>query len=115
MYLVVALITIILGLLAYLDTRKPKNFPPGPKWLPLIGSGLEIMKERKRAGHLFKATAEMAEKYGPVLGLKFGKDKLVVVYGTEAVKEFLSSEDLAGRPYDEFYRMRTFNKRRGAN
>ncbi|CAH0545699.1 unnamed protein product [Brassicogethes aeneus] len=113
MFLAVALLVIVLGLLAYLDSRKPKNFPPGPRWWPLIGSAFEIMEARKRTGYLFQATAEMAEKYGPVLGLKFGRDKLVVVYGPEAVKEFLSSEDLSGRPHDDFYRMRTFGKRRG--
>ncbi|CAH0546161.1 unnamed protein product [Brassicogethes aeneus] len=113
MFLALTLIIIILVVLAYLDTKKPKNYPPGPRWWPLIGSAIEIMEARNRTGYLFQATAELADKYGPVLGLKFGRDKLIVVYGPEAIREFLSSDDLAGRPHDEFYRMRTFGKRRG--
>lgn len=113
MWLVVGLFIVILGLLVYLDTKKPKNYPPGPKWLPLLGSALKVMKERKRTGYLYVATAEMAKKYGPVLGLKVGKDLVVIVCGGEALKEFLTSEDLAGRPTGIFFEMRTWGKRLG--
>ncbi|RZC40009.1 cytochrome P450 303a1 [Asbolus verrucosus] len=113
MWIAVALFVVILGLLIYLDTRKPKNYPPGPKWLPIIGSALTVAEKRKRTGYLYKATAELSEEYGPVIGLKVGKDLVVVVYGQQAIREFLSSEDLAGRPTGIFFEMRTWGERRG--
>ncbi|KAL3275952.1 hypothetical protein HHI36_020686 [Cryptolaemus montrouzieri] len=113
MFLVVSLFILILGLLIFLDTKKPKNYPPGPKWLPLFGSALKVLKERKRTGYLYEATAQMAKQYGPVVGLKVGKDLLVIVYGAQAMKEFLTSEDLAGRPTGPFFEMRTWGKRLG--
>ncbi|KAJ8922410.1 hypothetical protein NQ315_004356 [Exocentrus adspersus] len=113
MWVAAILFVAILGLLAYLDTRKPKNFPPGPKWKPFLGCALEVAGIKKRTGSFLKATAELASKHGPVLGLKVGKQKLVVVYDFQAVKEFLASDDLAGRPFGEFYEMRTWGKRRG--
>ncbi|KAH0815760.1 hypothetical protein GEV33_007031 [Tenebrio molitor] len=104
---------VVLGLLAYLDTKKPKNYPPGPKWLPIVGSALEVADKRKKCRYLYQATAEMAREYGPVIGLKVGKDLVVVVYGKHEIREFLSSEDLAGRPKGLFFEMRTWGERLG--
>ncbi|XP_044259444.1 probable cytochrome P450 303a1 [Tribolium madens] len=113
MLVAIGFFVIILGLLAYLDTKKPKNYPPGPSWLPIIGSAHTIKEWRKKAGYLYKATAEMAEKYGPVIGLRVGKDLVVVVYGKNQIREFLTSDDLAGRPTGPFFDMRTWGERRG--
>nr|QTC11261.1 cytochrome P450 303A1 [Phenacoccus solenopsis] len=103
----------ILGLLAYLDTRKPKNYPPGPEWLPILGSMLVVKKLRDQTGYLYKATAELARVYGPVVGLRVGKDRQVVCCGYEAIKEMLTKEELDGRPQGPFYETRTWGTRRG--
>lgn len=103
----------ILGLLAYLDTRKPKNYPPGPKWLPIAGSAITVHKLRKKTGYLYKAAAELSKKYGPVVGLKVGKDRLVIVDGYEAIKQMLSEDDFSGRPRGVYYETRTWGIRRG--
>ncbi|XP_060519460.1 probable cytochrome P450 303a1 [Cylas formicarius] len=103
----------ILAVLAYLDTRKPKGFPPGPRWYPLVGSAPQVKKARIRTGSLYEATAEMSKEYGAVIGLKVGKDPLVVVYGPQQIKEFGMSEDLIGRPYGSYFKLRTWGKRRG--
>ncbi|KAJ8935869.1 hypothetical protein NQ318_019453 [Aromia moschata] len=113
MWLVIVLFVSALALLFYLDTCKPKNFPPGPKWLPFLGSGLQVVKLKKKTGYFLTASAEMAKVYGPVLGLKVGKEKLVVVCGPKEIKECLMSDDLAGRPIGEFYNLRTWGRRRG--
>lgn len=114
MWLISTLLFIgILALLAYLDSKKPKNYPPGPKWLPILGSALEVYKYRKKTGTLSLATNELAKKYGQVLGLRIGKDRIVFAYGFEAIREFLLKEELSGRPQGPFYELRTWGKRRG--
>lgn len=113
MWIAVILFLAILGLLAYLDTKKPKNYPPGPKWLPLIGSAPTLYRLRKKTGLLHLASAELAKKYGPIVGLKVGKDRTVIVYGLQEMREFLQNEDLAGRPQGPYYEIRTFGDRKG--
>ncbi|KAL1501289.1 hypothetical protein ABEB36_006637 [Hypothenemus hampei] len=101
LWLAVPLAIVVLILLACLDTRKPKRFPPGPKWYPLLGSAFQVHKARSRLGSLYEATAELSQTYGPIVGLKIGKTPIVVVYGPQAVKEMSLSEDLLGRPIGE--------------
>lgn len=60
----------ILSLLAYLNTRKPEKFPPGPAWYPLIGSAHQLQKARMQMGSLLEATAELSKRYGSVMGFK---------------------------------------------
>ncbi|KDR10510.1 probable cytochrome P450 303a1 isoform X2 [Zootermopsis nevadensis] len=113
MWLAVLLFVVILGLFIYLDTRKPKDFPPGPPWIPVLGSALHVHRLRKQTGYLYRATAEMAKRYGPVVGLRVGKDRQVVLCGYEAIKDMLSREEFDGRPQGPFYETRTWGKRRG--
>nr|XP_023019296.1 probable cytochrome P450 303a1 [Leptinotarsa decemlineata] len=113
MWLAIILFSILLCILAFLDTRKPKNFPPGPKWWPIFGSAPQIAQLQKKTGHLLYATSEMSKKYGPILGIKVGRETIVVVHGTRANKEFLFSDDMAGRPLGDFYDLRTWGKRKG--
>ncbi|PNF37031.1 putative cytochrome P450 303a1 [Cryptotermes secundus] len=113
MWLVLLLFVIILGLFVYYDTKKPKNFPPGPPWVPVLGSALHVNRLRKQTGYLYRATAELANCYGPVVGLRVGKDRQVVLCGYEAIKEMLSREEFDGRPQGLFYETRTWGKRRG--
>lgn len=113
MWVAAVLFVAILFLLAYLDTRKPKNYPPGPKWLPILGCALELNNLRKKTGYLVNATNELSKKYGPVVGLKVGQDKQVICFSFEAIREMLTEEDISGRPNGFFYRARTWEKRRG--
>nr|CAD7588588.1 unnamed protein product [Timema genevievae] len=161
MWLAAILFLCILGLFAYLDTRKPRNFPPGgfrgkyhyimsvkrrtpltakyhggstmaaisrgkpilavilfclmvgPQWLPVLGSALAVHRLRKRTGYLYEATAELARQYGPVVGLKVGKDRTVVLCGYDGIKDMLSREEFDGRPQGPFYETRTWGIRRG--
>ncbi|XP_039286576.1 probable cytochrome P450 303a1 [Nilaparvata lugens] len=116
MWLAVLLFVFILGLLAYLDTKKPPNFPPGPAWLPVVGSGMAIYKIRKylkNKGSFFShATTEMAKEYGPLVGLRVGKDRQVVCC-YQAVREMLFNEDIDGRPTGPFWEIRTWGSRKG--
>lgn len=110
----VLFIVIITFLLLYLDMRKPKNFPPGPLWLPVFGSILYIAKTHRRLKYFTHLCAKLGSEYNaPLVGLKFGKDLVVVVNSAKTLKEFLSSDDLIGRPDGEFYRSRTWGERLG--
>ncbi|KAK5640470.1 hypothetical protein RI129_011281 [Pyrocoelia pectoralis] len=110
--ILILLLTIFLLLLWYVDTRKPNNFPPGPKWLPIIGCAWELSNLHKAKGSLSEVAQELALKYGSVIGTKVGRTLTVFVYGTKAYKELLSKDDLNGRPDDIFSTSRTLGKRR---
>lgn len=113
MWVAAILFIAFLGLLAYLDTKKPANFPPGPKWFPIIGSAMTLFRLRKKTGLLHLASAELAKEYGPIVGLKVGKDRTVIVTGLQEMREFLQNEDLAGRPQGPYYEVRTWGSRKG--
>ncbi|XP_050424156.1 probable cytochrome P450 303a1 [Adelges cooleyi] len=111
--LALVLFSVFVALLSYLDMRKPKNYPPGPKWLPVLGSALTVASLRKQTGYLYRATICLAENYGPIVGLKVGKDRQVVCCGYNAIKEMLTKEEFDGRPQGPFYETRTWGTRRG--
>ncbi|XP_054274087.1 probable cytochrome P450 303a1 [Macrosteles quadrilineatus] len=115
MWIEATLFIFILGLLLYLDSKKPKNFPPGPVWWPVVGSALAIHRLRKEmGGYLYLASVKMAEQYKTgCVGLRIGKDRTVVCTSYEAVREMMMREDFDGRPHGPFYETRTWGVRRG--
>ncbi|XP_075990873.1 putative cytochrome P450 303a1 [Anticarsia gemmatalis] len=116
MWLALLLIIFMIYLYYRYEVTKPRGFPPGPSWAPFIGCALEISKLRERTGYLYKAVNLLSEKYGvrdSLLGLRIGKDRIVMVNSLDANKEMLYNEDLDGRPYGIFYQTRTWGERRG--
>lgn len=115
MWFFLASFVVVLLILLYFDSIKPSNYPPGPKWYPIVGSALSIHNERIRTGMLCKGTMAIAKKYknSGAIGFKVGKDKLVVAVTTEAILEMMSNEDLDGRPTGPFFETRTWGLRRG--
>lgn len=110
------LVLLVLLALVLLDMRKPRNFPKGPAWFPVIGSALRVAKSRQETGMLIKGIAKIAAEYPTeknVVGFKVGKDKVVFSYSTESLLEMFMNPDLDGRPYGPFYETRTWNLRRG--
>jgi hypothetical protein len=81
--------------------------------MPILGSALQVHRLRKQTGYLYRATAVLAQHYGPVVGLKVGKDRQVVLCGYDAIRDMLSREEFDGRPQGPFYETRTWGKRRG--
>ncbi|XP_063701770.1 probable cytochrome P450 303a1 [Culicoides brevitarsis] len=107
---------VILILYLFYDTRKPRNFPRGPIWLPVIGSALTVKKFRDITGMFCKAVPAIAAHYRDnrgLLGLKIGKDRIVLTLTSDSLREFMLNEDLDGRPMGPFYETRTWNLRRG--
>ncbi|KAB0792396.1 hypothetical protein PPYR_14355 [Photinus pyralis] len=106
-------IIFVLVLLAYLDTRKPRYFPPGPAWFPFLGCAWELRRLHKEKGSLSEATQALATKYGPVVGARVGRERIVFVYGWKAIDEMLCRDELNGRPDNIATTSRTGGKRRG--
>ncbi|XP_055315409.1 methyl farnesoate epoxidase-like [Sitodiplosis mosellana] len=112
MFLVFVLIVTVLGLLL-IDSRKPKHFPPGPRWLPSIGNLFLVHKLRATYGFFYLVWHHFYQSYGPVVGIRIGRTFLVIVLGRDAIREFYNMDSVNGRPIGFFYRIRTFNKRLG--
>ncbi|XP_072406295.1 cytochrome P450 2K1-like [Chiloscyllium punctatum] len=75
--------------------RVPRNFPPGPTPLPLIGN-LHQLDLKKLDWSLMG----LAEKYGNVFSVELGPLKAVVLTGYDAVKDALvnHADQFSGRP-----------------
>uniref|UniRef100_A0A8C8S2V8 CP2K6 protein n=1 Tax=Pelusios castaneus TaxID=367368 RepID=A0A8C8S2V8_9SAUR len=75
--------------------RSRDDFPPGPTPLPIIGN-LHIM-DLKRP---YRTMLELSKKYGPVVSIQMGCQKMVVLSGYKMVKEALvnQADAFAERP-----------------
>uniref|UniRef100_L7N2Y5 Provisional ortholog of cytochrome P450 family 2 subfamily AC member 1 n=1 Tax=Xenopus tropicalis TaxID=8364 RepID=L7N2Y5_XENTR len=78
----------------YDGEKESQNFPPGPKPLPLIGN-LHIINMEKP----YLTFMELAEKYGSVYSVKLGTRDVVVLCGTDTVRDALinHAEEFSGR------------------
>ncbi|KYQ56062.1 hypothetical protein ALC60_05045 [Trachymyrmex zeteki] len=102
------LLAIIILLLLYLSCQKPKGYPPGPRWWPILGCALEIARIRQETGYLFKTCSTLCKKYGSVVGLKIGQDRIVIMNDLESIRAMLTNKDCDGRPNGPFFKARTW-------
>lgn len=65
----------------------PKNTPPGPKGLPIIGSLLELGSRPNQS------LAALAKIHGPIMTLKLGSITAIVASSPEAAKEILQKQE----------------------
>jgi len=98
-----------------IQTYKSRNifYFIGPLWLPLLGCFLTFRWLRFKYGYIYLAFQELARTYGPVLGLKLGNQKVVVISTHDLVKKALLQPEFNGRPDGFFFRIRSFGKRKG--
>ncbi|XP_060706647.1 cytochrome P450 2K1-like [Hemiscyllium ocellatum] len=94
--LVLSLLALFLFLVVSLIRRRvPRNLPPGPTPLPLIGNLHQLDLKR-----LDWSLMGLAEKYGNVFSVELGPLKAVVLTGYDAVKDALvnHADQFSGRP-----------------
>ncbi|KAG8235108.1 hypothetical protein J437_LFUL015535 [Ladona fulva] len=87
----------------------------GPPWLPVVGSLPSlVISSKKGSGFLCETLSAMSEKYAcPLLGIRVGKDRMVILCNTESAKEVLGREEFDGRPTGPFFETRTWGSRKG--
>ncbi|XP_030345306.1 cytochrome P450 2K6-like [Strigops habroptila] len=78
---------LILKMGAFWNNHKRKNFPPGPRALPIIGN-LHLF-DLKRP---YRTYLQLSKEYGPVFSVQMGLRKIVVISGYETVKEALVNQ-----------------------
>lgn len=94
---IVLVLVLALPLQAYLATRRPKNFPPGPPTTPFLGNILDIPLSKPCV-----TFAKWAQSYGPILGIKAGPVNMVVLHDPDDIHELYDrrGSTYAGRPYN---------------
>ncbi|XP_038835040.1 vitamin D(3) 25-hydroxylase-like isoform X2 [Salvelinus namaycush] len=92
---VVLLWLFILLLFFFIRVRRPKNFPPGPRPLPILGNLLQLDPVNP-----LKNLEGLKRRYGNVFSLYIGSRPAVVLNGLEVVREALVTRaaEYAGRP-----------------
>ncbi|XP_037622581.1 cytochrome P450 2F2-like [Sebastes umbrosus] len=96
---IILLLLCIIFIIQLLKSRRPKNFPPGPPVLPILGNILHLSVDNP-----LKDFERLRKSYGNVYSLYLGSKPTVVINGMKAMKEVLVTKgiDFAGRPQDLF-------------
>lgn len=103
-----------LTLVVYRPNVVRSCYGTGPLWLPIVGNiFLFYSLRRKLSGLSHLVWEELAKRYGPIFGVRMGRDVIVVVSGIELVREVLTREEFEGRPDGFLFRLRAFGKRLG--
>ncbi|CAN1163416.1 Cytochrome P450 83B1 [Linum perenne] len=88
LYLVLALPILILLIFLYHYNNQAFNLPPGPPALPFIGNLLNIDPS---APHL--SLYQLSQKYGPLMTMKQGRDRILVVSSANMAHKVLKTHD----------------------
>ncbi|XP_078516797.1 cytochrome P450 2G1-like isoform X1 [Lissotriton helveticus] len=101
--LVLTLFSIIF-IMVWKSIRQPSKLPPGPIWLPFLGSALHLDSK-----NMVRSIIKLSKTYGQVFTLYFGSQPVLVLCGYEAVKEALVDQggDFSERGYFPLIRMVT--------
>lgn len=84
----------IIFLFKLLLHKNGKNLPPSPPSIPIIGH-LHLMK-----GNIHRVLQNLSSKYGPIMALRFGSRRVLVISSPSVAEECFTKNDivLANRP-----------------
>ncbi|XP_067391123.1 cytochrome P450 2H2-like [Emydura macquarii macquarii] len=87
-------ISCLLFLSAWRKRTGNGKLPPGPVAFPIIGNVLQLNRK-----NLPQSLQELSGTYGPIFTIYLGSERVVVLYGHEAVKEALidQGDEFSGR------------------
>ncbi|XP_030587881.1 cytochrome P450 2J6-like [Archocentrus centrarchus] len=100
MFVLIALLWLCIFItILQLKSQRPKNFPPGPLNVPLLGSIFHLSLENP-----LKDFEKLRKSYGDVYSIFIGNKPTVVINGVKAMKEAMVTKaiDFAGRPQGLF-------------
>ncbi|XP_058122926.1 methyl farnesoate epoxidase-like [Anopheles ziemanni] len=110
---VLVMFVLLMAVYCACDVQKPKKFPPGPAWWPMLGSGLVVVKMVRSLKYFHLMWMTLCRQYGQIVGVRFGQDRIIIVSGREAIRTMYSMVQFDGRPDGFFFRMRSFGQRLG--
>ncbi|XP_029952743.1 cytochrome P450 2J6-like isoform X2 [Salarias fasciatus] len=92
-------LTLICLYFLVLKTQRPRNFPPGPFALPILGNLLNLSLENP-----LNDFERLRRTYGNVYTLFIGRNPAVVINGLKVMKEAMVTKgvEFSGRPQDLF-------------
>ncbi|XP_050074517.1 probable cytochrome P450 305a1 [Anopheles maculipalpis] len=110
-----ALALILLVVFLVKELWRPASYPPGPRWLPIVGNTPLVRKlAAKNGGLLANVCDKLSESYrSSVIGLKLGQERVVVGLGYDVVKDIFFNDAFQSRPDNFFVRLRTLGTRLG--
>lgn len=113
MFATLFLVIVIFVLLSILTLPEwKKNYPPG--LFSIIGNRSFVERLARELGGQHLAFTEISKRWGSdVISLRMGMNRIVVVSGKKCVQEALSNEQLDGRPWNEFIKIRNMGRRSG--
>ncbi|XP_011146829.1 probable cytochrome P450 305a1 [Harpegnathos saltator] len=103
-------------LLVYIaqQTRKRRNFPPGPFPWPLVGNQSYVHMLSRKLGGQHYAFLELCKRYGSnIISLRLGGNDVIVVSDSKLIQQVFNKEEYDGRPWNEFTKIRNFGKKKG--
>jgi len=80
--------------MAYRWIKRPKNFPPGPRGVPILGVIPFI------GSHIERTFRDWGKQYGPVMAVRLGRKDFVILNNLDVIKQALVKEGakFSGRP-----------------
>ncbi|XP_040298465.1 cytochrome P450 2C8-like [Bufo bufo] len=82
--LLISAVTFLIYFIKFWKKNNPRNLPPGPRPLPLLGNLLQI-----NLTEMHQDFVKLSKKYGPVYMMQFVRTPSVILVGYKTVKEAL--------------------------